>query len=320
MIKWPVNNSFIFVPLNINCFSLEGGTCFFDNLSISTEIIEEIKALCLEDDTIPIVFDFSGISIIPERRFCDFPRLSFKRPIVFQNLTQHNIKRLQDDGVMLLKDKNHFSEETNKFWIGSKQISDFFEEFDDTNSRYFHSYIASLTDALVLWNKTLKSTPVHATKYYDVRRLCIKKDIFKIIASCLAIEIKKKNLEFDYVISSSYTGSFLAVPISSLFNKPLYCRTDFGPIFSPEQKMEWPEGKRKRCLLVADVICMGTEVRTVQTFLSGYNSNLVACAAIAAYLPPSDLDIIALLNRNDLEGMGYQLSIPMMEESKNAKK
>lgn len=311
MISWLINGLFLYVPLNINCLSEQGPVYSLSHISLTSRLIADMLEMCSKDVSLPIVFDFAGFNIVSSKGLATFSNKTFKRPVLFQNLSEVNISRLRDDGVDLHQDPSDISGERNdRYWIGLKNVPGLVSEIDKLERNYYHFYIKAQSDALSECNEVLSSTPVYATKYYDVRKLCVRENSLKIIATGLATKVLERDIDFDFVVSSSHTGSFIAVPVSLLVSKPLHCWTDFGPIFSPKLKLDWVAGKGKKCLLVADVICMGTEVRATQAFMAASGSRLVACAAVATYLAPTDLPCVTLLDRHDLEEMGYKLSIP----------
>ncbi|MCK5613460.1 hypothetical protein KAR91_66940 [Candidatus Pacearchaeota archaeon] len=313
MINWQINNSFIYVPLNVNSISTQGANCSLGSLMLASEAVEVIMEMCLQKTDEPIVFDFFGIMITKPRAFEVFEGITMERPVVFTNVNDYCKGRLLDDGVSLSDDLFVKTEPEAHFWVGDKRVAGLPQELVDLKGRFFQPYLKSKMSVLKDWNKILPSTPVFATKYYDAKMLCVKENVLQVIATALATAILQKKFEFDVIVSSSNTGSLIAVPVSILLGKPLHCWTDFGPLFKPKRGMEWTDGKGKRCLLVADVICMGTEARTAQSFMIASGSNLVACSALATYLIPEKMPYVTLLNRNDLEQMDYRLSIPEME-------
>lgn len=312
MIKWQVNDSFTYVPLNVNCISTQGPASQLGHLILAPTTVEGIKTLCLEAGN-PIVFDFSGIQIFTKGSFEILNDLQSPRLIVFVNVNSVLATRLKDDGVSI-KQAGGVTDGIVHYWVANANetvVSP--ADLNTVSEDSYRYFMRSQKDVLIEWNKLLPSTPVYSTKYYDVKKLCVSEAVTQIIAMSLANLISKANVEFDFVVSSSYTGAFIAVPVSTLLGKHLHCWTDFGPKFNPKRRTEWAAGKGKQCLLVADFICMGTEVRAAQAFITATGSRLVACAAIATYLPPSDMTNITLLGRTDLEQMGYRLTIPSNE-------
>lgn len=313
MISWHIN-SFNYVPLNVNVLSTQGIIDGLGQLSMCQETVRCMKDLC-EQKGEPVVFDFLGLAIPSKELFVIFKNASINRPVIFLNVSSVSVKRLKDDGVTLQNAGSSSGDELH-FCVGAgTPHTSCIDEVIALNGRFAHTYMKLKEEALSECNEVLKSTPVYATKYYDAKKLFVDEAVLQVVATSLATAILHEKIDFEYVVSSSSTGAFLAVPISSLLGKSLHCWTDLGPEFNPKRKMEWTAGKGKKCLLVADFICMGTEIRTAQAYITSSGSQLVACAAIAAYLPPEikKLPCVSLLNRVDLEDMGYKLEIPTRE-------
>lgn len=311
MIYWTIEDYFVYLPLDINCLTEQNGPCSLNYLSLGKNKIQELITL-ITSEGIPIVIDFEGISNIEQRVFDEVESLEPKRAVLFCNLEALAAKRLHDDNVPThpISHSAESNHDSQMFWIGSRSDDSLLEKVCTLGGNYYPTYIRHQTQALVEWNKPLISTGVFAEKYYDVMKLCADKDNFRVISVGLTKAIlKQKDLNFDFVISASHTGAFLAVPIASLLGKRLRCWTDFGPAFLPKRGIEWNEGRGKKCLLVADVVCMGTEVRAAQAFLAALGCTLEACVSVASYLPPDDIISISLLNKNDLDSLGYKLSI-----------
>lgn len=311
MISWHVHNSFVYVPLNANCLSAQGPSCRLGRMFVNANIAASIRRLC-EQPGGPIVFDFLGIDISDSHAFEVLRGVAFARPVLFINVNELCVSRLKDDGVPLADELHADADGVTGFWVDSRREARLLDDLKALKGQFVRQYLRSKQSALSDWDGTLPSTPVHATKYYDVKRLCIEQNAIQIIATGIATAVLQEDSDFDVVVASSHTGSLIAVPVSILLGKELHCWTELGPSFRPKRRMDWTEGKGKRCLLVADVICMGTEARTAQAFMTASGSQLVGCAAVAVYLPPSDIKCLGLLDRSDLEHMGYRLSIPAM--------
>lgn len=311
MISWQVT-SFIYVPVNVNCLSAQGPSCPIGHFLATAEVAAQIKDLCKQAG-LPLVVDFFGINIPNPRAFEGFAGLAVARPTLFINMTELCLSRLKDDGVPLESETSERVAGRRVFWLGTSREPKLLSDLQSQDEGFIRSYLMLKTTAINAWNKLLPSTPVHATHYYDVKRLCIERNTLQIIAVGLATAVLRKAIKFDLIVASSLTGSLVAAPVSILLGKPFHCWTDLGPAFRPKRRIEWTEGKGKKCLLVADVICMGTEARAAQAFVAALGSQLVGCAAVAIYLSPSDLRCLSLLGRRDLDQMGYKLLIPAME-------
>ncbi|MGA2617130.1 MAG: hypothetical protein ABSF26_05925 [Thermoguttaceae bacterium] len=311
MISWQLTNGLEYVPLNVNCLSVQGPSCPLGHLLLAESVAIAMKRLC-ETVGPPITFDFSGISISNSRAFEVFREESVARPVLFINVNDLCLARLRDDGVPLEDELVDQVIGVRNFWVGAQRDATLPAGLGETNGRYIRHFLMSKQGVLTDWGGILPSTPVYATKYYDVKRLCIEQNTLQVIATGIGSAVLKAGTAFDVVVASSHTGSLVAAPVSILLGKRLHCWTDLGPSFRPKRRMDWAEGRGKRCILVADVICMGTEARTAQAFLAASGNTLVGCAAIAVYLPPNKVQCFSLLDRSDLEQMGYRLSIPAM--------
>jgi len=311
MISWQLTNNLEYVPLNVNCLSVQGPSCPLGHLLLAENVAIAMKRLC-EIAGPPIIFDFSGINISNPRAFQVFREELVARPVLFINVIDLCLARLKDDGVPLEEELADQAIGVRHFWVGSQRDADLPAALGKINGRYTRHFLMAKQGVLTDWGGILPSTPVNATKYYDVKRLCIEQNTLQVIATGIGTAVLKAGIAFDVVVASSLTGSLVAVPVSILLGKRLRCWTDLGPCFRPKRRMDWAEGKGRRCILVADVICMGTESRTAQAFLAASGNTLVGCAAVAAYLPPNNMQCFSLLDRSDLEQMGYQLSIPAM--------
>jgi orotate phosphoribosyltransferase len=312
MIGWEISNSFLYVPLNVNCLSTQGPACPLGYLLVSETTATSMLELC-EEQGGPLVFDFFGINISDPRAFSVFDGASFNRPVLLTNVNEVCLNRIRDDGAPLELEQSLSDDHTRAAWVGSARHEGLPTEVRMLEGRFTRAYLSSRADVLTDLNDILPSTPVHATKYYDVKKLCITENGLQIVATGLAIMVLRKRIDYDYVVASSHTGALVAAPVSVLLAKPLHCWTELGPAFRPKRRTHWIEGRGKKCLLVADVICMGSEARAAQAFVTASGGQLVGCAAVASYLPSPGLPCLSLLNRGDLERMGYQLSVPKWE-------
>jgi orotate phosphoribosyltransferase len=294
----------------VNCLSVQGPSCPLGHLLLAESVAIAMKRLC-EVEGPPIIFDFSGISISNSRAFEVFREESVGRPVLFINVNDVCLARLRDDSVPLEDEVVDQAIGIRNFWVGAHRDVALPAGLGEINGRYIRHFLMSKQGALTEGGLLL-STPVLATKYYDVRRLCIEQNTLQVIATGIGTAVLKAGIDFDVVVASSHTGSLVAAPVSILLGKRLHCWTDLGPSFRPKRRMDWAEGKGKRCVLVADVICMGTEAHRAQAFLAASGNKLVGCAAVAIYLPPNNVRSLTLLDRSDLEQMGYRLSIPPM--------
>ncbi len=182
MISWQVNSSFVYVPLNVNSLSTQGPACPLEHLILNLETVESMMTLCLQKGD-PIVFDFSGINILATRAFEVFCVEKIMRPTVFLNVNPWSESRLKDDGVV--QDSDSFERIENKvnYWVGTEKVSDLPDNLKAIEGQFYRPYVLTKSDALIDCNKTLTSTSVHATKYYDVRRLCIEEKVHQVAYS-----------------------------------------------------------------------------------------------------------------------------------------
>ncbi|AIF53524.1 hypothetical protein [Pelosinus sp. UFO1] len=238
-----------------------------------------------------IVFDFSYIRAIQSNTEEIFSKivlliLSQKRSVVFANIGMCLVSDV--DKIVLKIMKNNEVIEKNSF------NSNMFEHyFTYTNLQHlyqvgsknwalekqqgFKSILEKAIDEhSITTDKPQFSSTVYSSKYINIKGLMQKTNFFNYCIFQLALKIIKKEMipkdmtKHDEIslFCQSLNGSYIALILSRLLCVNFMYLDHLGPIaniyktsFSKEIR------KNNKYLIVADVICLGTEVKRVESII-----------------------------------------------------
>lgn len=315
MFSYNNDGLFEYVPLSVDCITENSFVGLrFGELNLSVNTIERMKSLCTKQGP-PIVFDFSGLNILSHRVFVDFFDSTIKRDVYLVSVSAYCRSRIVDDtGSVLLK---YFegSDSDCFFFSNNGQPNEDIKKIEFNGDSLIHkNYFSEVVKEEALKDHPgdvpFGSTPVYSEKYFNAKSIYIYQPDFNVFVDSMVRAINSADFDsFDMIVSSSYGGSFFAGPVAHLLGVPMHCFIDIGPKVKFKHGLDWDNGHDKKCLLVADMICMGTELRVAQQLLSTIGSNIVGCASIALYNHHDSVKCISLLDKNDMESIGYSISL-----------
>lgn len=319
MISWSVDNLFEYVPLLANAVdNKKVETVLIDQIALPQLTVSKMLELVVTQG-IAVVFDFEGIMAPEGHTFDVFNGKTLARDTYLIGMEQYCLNRILDatkttDGVDSKWERIVFNEEEVLFHRGATRGTPL-QESNVNRSRILDEYASrAIEPCLTKYpvGTTMPSSNVHADKYFNAKILCSNFPEWRVLIIALAWAINRAGFpDFNMVLASSYTGSLVAVNVGYLLKKDVHCFVTLGPKFIVKQGLQ-PEaiGKKAKALLVADMICMGTEVRVAQAYLSALGGEVVGAAALAQYADVPRLKTVALVNKARLENLGYRIRIP----------
>lgn len=315
MFSYNNDGLFEYVPLSVDCLTENSFVGLrFGELKLSDTTIVRMKRLCTKQG-LPIVFDFSGLNILAHKVFVDFFNPTIKRDVYLVNVSAYCRSRIVDDTGSVLSKYFEGSDSDRFFFSNNGQPNEDIKKIEFNGDSLIHkNYISKVVKEEALKDNRsdvpFGSTPVYSEKYFNAKSIYICQPVFNVFVDSMVRAINSADFaSFDMIVSSSYGGSFLAGPVAHLLGVPMHCLIDIGPKVKFKHGLEWDSGQNKKCLLVADMICMGTELRVTQALLSTIGSKIVGCASIARYNHHDSVKCISLLDKNDMESIGYSISL-----------
>lgn len=133
--------------------------------------------------------------------------------------------------------------------------------------------------------RPLDSSGVYCNMYVDAKRLFLEPDKYLFIVYQMIKEIKGYEEKVDALICASRNGANLAALIGWLLNiKVVYCE-NLGPrfaLFTEGVRKEIRE--RKRYFFIFDFMCLGTELKVLNTIIGIKGAELVGGMGVANYM------------------------------------
>lgn len=313
MISWSVAGLFDYYPLFANSIRPEREVAV--GLTLPEDIVTKMRSIS-EVEGIPVVFDFTGITYPYERSFCQYANAHLKRDVYLVHAGDACRRRIEDNVGSLFSEVRSGDGSTHLVRaIQPRRETDILERIADRNELW-GAHVQKLLLPHIITNpcsEPLHSHSVHAPKYLNVKRVFMHASEARLVTSCLALVIGLRTLpEYDVIIAASYTGSMVASVVGSMLNKPVFYFANLGPRFSGRTGSAWwvfSEKGRRRVLLVADMIRLGTEARVAQAAASVHGGSLVAVASVAQFADVHGLPTVNLVDKNRLLAMGYSLQI-----------
>ncbi len=316
MIEWNYHDVFVWIPVAAN---VPDHRLLFDVRSESLEANESLVSAIVataQQPGPPLVVDLSFLKRIEDHSFTAIADGELQRDVLITGGHDKLLDRVVDDVRPAARYWREVQVGGSRCFFrpaiaGSDALASLQATWD--HERVVKEYAVAAVSAYLRGNDvTLPSSGLRASHYLNVKLLFGDPTHVRILTFALAERIVGlvQRDAFGIVLATSYTGSLVAANIAMLLDKPLHCVVNLGPKFLVKTSLSAEPLKRAKALLVADMICTGTEARMAQAALSVLGGRLVAAAALANYLEVPNVANIALVGRQDLEPLGYKVEIP----------
>lgn len=133
--------------------------------------------------------------------------------------------------------------------------------------------------------RPLDSSGVYCNMYVNAKLLFAEPDMYLFIMYQMLKEVERYKENIDALICASRNGANLATLIGWLLNiKVVYCE-NLGPRFALFTEVVRKEiRKRKRYFFIFDFMCLGTELKVLNTIIGIKGARLVGGIGIANYI------------------------------------
>ncbi len=292
------HRNYIIIPLSYNTFLYNKYKnrkviTFFDNhVCLPNEIIDileiELDNLHKNDYDKIFILDFFNISVC-NRIFSECNKADFIKSIVFANIEKGNAvknrikdcipdlyEELFEDRYFLFNQTLYFSEIKT---INFKQIYDeyIYQIFKKNDVIINHSTEYSF----------LESSGIYANYYLSIKNIFLNTDSYLYIVYRLSEYISKLEYfnDIDALISTSKTGGIIATIVGSMLDKKVIHCMGIGPKNVADiEKINEKIRSGKNYFLVLDFICLGTEVKIINTIVTCLNADIKGGVSLASYV------------------------------------
>jgi len=291
-------NDFCIIPLAYNTYiynndKYKDSIAYYENvICLPDEIIGRIEQFLKKDHiknkNTTYILDFDNISSC-NRIFTDCNEEDFIKKIVFANISNNtsisgkikncieNLFEVEKKGLMFLYYKNY----ANK---GFDTL-----DYDSIYNNQIYN-IFKTNNVLIDYSKDylfLNSSGIYANYYFSIRNIFFNPDAYHYIAYRLAFYISKLTYfnEIDAFVSTSKTGGIIATLVGTMLDKKVIHCIGIGPknvadIETINEKIRIG----KKYFLISDFICLGTEVKIINTIISCLKASLIGGITIASYV------------------------------------
>lgn len=137
-----------------------------------------------------------------------------------------------------------------------------------------------------LFNDPLASSGVYSDTYVDIKQLFLQSDKLGIIIFEMAKKLLPELHNIDALVCTSKNGAVLASLLGQLLKKKVVYCINVGPQYAiPVASLEKSFRTGKRYAYIYDFLCLGTEVKILNAFVTSRNAKLVMGIGIASYIP-----------------------------------
>ena len=163
----------------------------------------------------------------------------------------------------------------------------------DCNSLYStaHTFLNLFTAKLKKYSSGLEegnrehtSSSVELTSYIDIKKLMIQERAFMLYAIYrLAMKVKAHWLKGEkkpFLVCQSLNGSYIASVLSVLLDLDLYVLDQVGPINKLYRSLGAKVKANEDYIVISDMVCLGTEVKSVKNIIEYLGGNYVGNATI----------------------------------------
>lgn len=266
----------------------------------STDLKCIIDNLEKEENTY-IFFDMKYINKVASRAFSFLKDNKILEKIVFFHL--QNNSEVSDN---LDADLHGTLEETGETQIiyFSDQAKNKFHEVN-IEADYQQKRIAILKKYVNKEIGFLSSSGIYSNMFLNYKEMFEHPQDFQYIISELyyLIQSIKKEEKIDYLVATSKTSIILTAILSRRLNIPAIYHTNIGQKYAKRKFSNKAESqadiihKKKRYLMIYDVICLGTETRILNGIINVCEGNLIGAAGLVCV---QDLEMIRSLDKDSV--------------------
>lgn len=249
------------------------------------------------------ILDFEGISYFPDRfdENTSIFKNNFKICIVGHKGSADSILRasskfkmsyIEIDNVSMPCFVNFEEQLLNGIKISRKAIyQDYLKDF------FKKAFIENKT-------QTLESSGLKSNLYFNAKILFI--DAIKFFMACFRLSCDlQQHLDANnqyYVIATSITGSVVASCIASLLKIDRKFLVNLGPLFRRSTYSSISDLNGKCCILIADMLCSGSELKAAEAVLNSVGADVHAAAVLCQY---RDMFRFPIVNIFDLKSYPF---------------
>lgn len=153
----------------------------------------------------------------------------------------------------------------------------------------------------------LSSSGIYSNMFLDFKKVFEDSQDFRfvIMELCHLVKQIESEKKIDYLVATSKNSIALTAVLSRRLDKPAIYHTNIGQKYVKQKFADKAESqtdniqKKKRYLMIFDVICLGTEARILNAIINVCGGNLVGAAGLVCV---QDLDMIRSLDEDSVLG------------------
>ena len=284
------NNEIVFIPLAYNTFIYKLNNSkkmpvYEKDISLQDEFVIELKEyinkIYMQDKTVKIVLDFNNI-VFCNRAFESYNGEEFLKNLIFSNFKSDDLLislRLCECIDGLKKENNGYSIDINN--TKSIEKIDYQKIYSDYVCRIFeNNNVIENNDV-----KFLDSSGIYSSTYIHINRIFYSFDSYMFIIYRIAESIYDFGVDkIDALISTSKTGGIIATLVGRVLDKKVIHCLDLGPKNISAKNIIEKIRKGKKYYVVCDFVCIGTEIRTLNTIMTLSKAELIGGISVASYI------------------------------------
>lgn len=278
------------IPLAYNTFifNLKNNTkipLYESEIALQDQFVKELKVyindLYSKEKTAKIILDLKNIV------FCNRAFEEYNDSGCLENLFFTNINN--DDLLIGQRILKSISGLHNKYGIYSKNL-EHFDIIKELNYKEIYSKhifdILRSNDVIETGSvKFLDSSGIYSSTYIHINRIFYSFDSYMFIIYELAKNVYDFGIDkIDALISTSKTGGVIATLVGKLLNKKVVHCLGLGPKNTEITNIFSRIRKEKSYFVVCDFICIGTEIKTLNTIVTLAKAKLIGGISIASYI------------------------------------
>lgn len=295
---------FLFLPLAYNDFcddinsicqlgTFTGTICI--QRIINAEVINRVKDFIERNafasgENWMYVIDMQNIISYADHAF-EYLRKISDAPILICNISRENMENIKED-----LQYRYFEIDRSTVSV-NVDLSKVYQQIEGEISGIYHDEVCNIVKWMTVRVKEedipnlkpLDSSGVYCNMYVNAKKLFLKPENYNFILYQMVKEVSIYRDEIDALVSSSRNGANLANLIGWLLNiKVIHC-INLGPRFSlSTYKIRKDIRKNKKYLYIYDFMCLGTEVKVLNTILGVRDAQLIGGVGIANYIDLED--------------------------------
>lgn len=284
------NNEIVLIPLAYNTFiyklkNSKKMPVYEKDISLQDEFIVELKEyinkIYMQDKTVKIVLDFNNI-VFCNRAFESYNGNEFLKNLIFSNFKSNDLlitSRLCDCIEGLQKENDGYSIDANN--IKSVTKMDYKKIYSEYVCEIFeNNNVIENNDV-----KFLDSSGIYSSTYIHINRIFYSFDSYMFIIYRIAEDISNFGInKIDALISTSKTGGIIATLVGKILDKKVIHCFGLGPKNTSTKNIFEKIRKGNKYYVVCDFVCIGTEIKTLNTIITLSKAKLIGGISVASYI------------------------------------